>query len=85
MKIKILTVLMIMIYSFNGFSQDANFHIYLCLGQSNMEGNARIQPQDTIGVDKRFQVLEAVDCPNLGRVKGQWYTALPPLCRCKPD
>ena len=23
------------------FAQDANFHIYLCLGQSNMEGNAK--------------------------------------------
>ncbi|MBC7888206.1 MAG: sialate O-acetylesterase [Ferruginibacter sp.] len=83
MKIKILSVLMIMIYSINGSSQDSNFHIYLSLGQSNMEGSARFQQQDTIGVDKRFRVLEAVDCPNLGRVKGQWYTALPPLCRCR--
>lgn len=76
-------MLVMLVYSINAFSQDSNFHIYLCLGQSNMEGNARVQPQDTIGVDKRFQVLEAVDCPNLGRVKGQWYTALPPLCRCR--
>jgi len=63
------------------FSQDPNFYIFLCLGQSNMEGNARIEPQDTT-VDIRFQVLEAVDCPNLGRIKGIWYTAVPPLCRC---
>jgi hypothetical protein len=63
------------------FSQDPNFYIFLCLGQSNMEGNARIEPQDT-NVDMRFQVLEAVDCPNLGRTKGNWYTAVPPLCRC---
>ena len=27
--------------------------------------------------------MEAVDCPNLNRVKGQWYTAVPPLCRCR--
>jgi hypothetical protein len=46
-----------------------------------MEGNARIQPQDTT-VDNRFQVMEAVDCPNLGRIKGKWYPAVPPLCRC---
>jgi hypothetical protein len=46
-----------------------------------MEGNARIQPQDTT-VDNRFQVMEAVDCPNLGRIKGKWYPATPPLCRC---
>ncbi|HWB91655.1 MAG TPA: sialate O-acetylesterase, partial [Puia sp.] len=30
----------------------------------------------------RLRVLEAVDCPNLGRVKGGWYPAVPPLCRC---
>jgi hypothetical protein len=63
------------------FAQDKNFYIFICFGQSNMEGNARIQPQDT-SVDSRFQVMEAVDCPDLGRVKGHWYTAAPPLCRC---
>lgn len=64
------------------FSQNKKFYIFLCLGQSNMEGNARFEPQDTINVDSRFKVMEAVDCPALGRVKGQWYTAVPPLCRC---
>jgi len=64
-----------------GFSQDPDFYIFLSLGQSNMEGHARFQPQDTT-VDKRFQVLEAVDCPNLQRKKGNWYTAVPPLTRC---
>ena len=64
------------------FSQDSRFYIFLCLGQSNMEGNAKFEPQDTT-VDSRFQVMEAVDCPNLNRVKGQWYPAVPPLCRCK--
>jgi hypothetical protein len=47
-----------------------------------MEGNARIEPQDTT-VDPRFQVLAAVDCPDLGRTKGNWYPAIPPLCRCR--
>ncbi|MDR6561305.1 MULTISPECIES: sialate O-acetylesterase [unclassified Arcicella] len=65
------------------FGQDTNFHIYLSFGQSNMEGNAPVEAQDTINVDPRFQVMEAVDCPNLGRSKGQWYTAIPPLCRCR--
>lgn len=64
------------------FSQNKKFYIFLCLGQSNMEGNARFEPQDTINVDTRFKVMEAVDCPNLGREKGKWYTAVPPLCRC---
>ena len=64
-------------------AQDPNFHIYLSLGQSNMEGNARIEAQDTVDVNDRFKVLAAVDCPELGREKGKWYTAVPPLCRCK--
>ncbi len=63
------------------FSQDKKFYIFLCFGQSNMEGNARFEPQDTT-VDSRFQVMETVNCANLNRVKGQWYTAVPPLCRC---
>ncbi|NTE03190.1 sialate O-acetylesterase [Agrobacterium tumefaciens] len=64
------------------FAQDPNFHVYLCLGQSNMEGNARFEPQDTVQVDPRFQVLEAVNCPDLKREMNQWYTAVPPLTRC---
>lgn len=63
-------------------AQDKNFHIYLCLGQSNMEGNAKFEAQDTCEVDNRFRVMAAVDCPELGRVKGQWYKAVPPLVRC---
>jgi hypothetical protein len=63
--------------------QDPNFQIYLSFGQSNMEGAAKIEPQDTVAVDSRFQVLEAVNCPEIGREMGKWYTAKPPLCRCK--
>ncbi len=63
------------------FSQDKNFYIYICFGQSNMEGFPGVEPQDTVNVDSRFQVLAAVDFPKLGRVKGRWYTAVPPLCR----
>jgi hypothetical protein len=29
------------------------------------------------------KVLQAVDCPDLHRTKGNWYTAVPPLSRCK--
>ena len=72
----------LMLLAVTSYAQDKNFHIYLCFGQSNMEGNARIEPQDKEGVDERFQVMAAVDCPEMGRVKGQWYTAVPPLCRC---
>ncbi len=66
------------------FSQDSNFQIYLCIGQSNMEGAARAEPQDST-VNPRFQVMAAVDCDNLGRTKGNWYPAVPPLCRCKTN
>lgn len=66
----------------NAFSQDPNFYIFLCFGQSNMEGNARFEPQDTT-VNARFEVMEAVNCPALGRTMGHWYTAVPPLCRCR--
>ncbi|MEO6097754.1 MAG: sialate O-acetylesterase, partial [Fibrobacteria bacterium] len=64
-----------------GFSQNPDFHIYLAFGQSNMEGSAPIEAQDKKG-NPRFQVLAAVDCSNLNRKKGSWYTAIPPLCRC---
>jgi hypothetical protein len=67
--------------SATSFSQDQKFYIFLCFGQSNMEGNAKIDAQDST-VDPRLQVMEAVNCPNLGREKGKWYTAIPPLCRC---
>lgn len=60
---------------------DPNFHIYLCFGQSNMEGQGTIEEQDET-VDSRFQVMQAVDCSSQGRTKGNWYTATPPLCRC---
>ena len=65
----------------NVFSQDQNFYIYLYFGQSNMESNARFDVQDTT-VNNRFQVMEAVDCPSFDRIKGNWYPAVPPLCRC---
>jgi len=62
-------------------SPDPNFHVYLAFGQSNMEGYPGIEPQDKTGVDKRFQMLAAVDFASLGRKKGEWYDAVPPLCR----
>ena len=65
-----------------GYSQDPNFHVYLSFGQSNMEGYAKIESKDKEGVDERFQVLQVVNCPDLKREKGNWYTAIPPLCRC---
>ena len=38
---------------------DKNFYIFLCFGQSNMEGNAKIEQEDLVGVDSRFQMMAA--------------------------
>ena len=62
-------------------AQDKNFHIFLCFGQSNMEGNARIEPQDSVNVPDAFLNLSAVNFSDKSRKMGQWYKALPPLCR----
>ncbi len=59
---------------------DPNFYVFLCFGQSNMDGAGAIEEQDQT-VDERFQMLAAVDMPKLGREVGQWYPATPPLCR----
>jgi carbohydrate esterase-like sialic acid-specific acetylesterase len=65
----------------NASSQDTNFFVFLCFGQSNMEGFPGIEEQDKTPVDTRFQVMAAVDFPSLNRKKGNWYSASPPLCR----
>ena len=82
MKLKIIAATCLILSALSGFSQDKKFYIFICLGQSNMEGNARIQAQDSIGIDSRFQVLQAVDCGDKGRLKDNWYMAIPPLTRC---
>lgn len=63
------------------FAQKSDFYIYLCFGQSNMEGQGAIEAQDST-VDNRFMVFQALDCPNLGREKAHWYPAVPPTCQC---
>jgi alpha-L-fucosidase 2 len=60
---------------------DKHFYVFLCFGQSNMEGFPGLEPQDKGPVDDRLQILAAVDFPNQARVKGNWYPAVPPLCR----
>jgi alpha-L-fucosidase 2 len=65
----------------NAFAVDTNFWIFLCFGQSNMEGFPGIEEQDKTGLDDRFKVFATVDFPKLGRSKGNWYPAVPPLCR----
>ena len=57
---------------------DPNFYIYLCFGQSNMEGNAKAESMDQT-VDKRFRLLATCNYDNPKRTMGQWYDAKPPL------
>ncbi|MBI9058082.1 MAG: sialate O-acetylesterase [Labilibaculum sp.] len=56
-------------------------HIYLCFGQSNMEGSATIEEQDKT-VNPRFQMMSPMDCADFERKKGEWYDAVPPLSQC---
>ena len=60
---------------------DPNFYIYLCFGQSNMEGNATPESIDKTGIDARFQMLACVNFSSPSRKMGQWYKATPPLVR----
>jgi hypothetical protein len=80
----ILAVIMLFIAA-GAFAQDKKpdpkFFIFLCFGQSNMEAGARPEAQDKGPLDKRFQMLAAVDMPRLNRKMGNWYLATPPLNR----
>ncbi len=78
---RLLVLAGLLLFNVNAFSQDTNFWIFLCFGQSNMEGFPGIVPQDKGPVDPRLQLLAAVDFPNQGRTKDHWYPAVPPLCR----
>ena len=66
-------------------AQDPNFYIFLCFGQSNMEGAARPEAQDLKSPGPRFLWMPAVDYPATetlpARKMGEWYEAIPPLCR----
>jgi len=64
---------------------DENFYIFLCFGQSNMEGAARPEAQDLVSPGPRFLLMPAVDFPatdtRAARKMGEWCEAIPPLCR----
>lgn len=61
-------------------AQDPDFHIYICIGQSNMEGQASLAASDTKNISPRFLNLQAVTCGDWKA--GVWRTAVPPLARC---
>ena len=66
--------------SFAHAAADPDFHIYLLLGQSNMEGAAPIEPQD-LTTHPRVLVLQDADCAS-STPYGEWRVASPPLIRC---
>ena len=57
---------------------DPNFYIYLCFGQSNMEGNAAAESIDA-QVNSRFKMLATCKFDNPARTLGNWYTAKVPI------
>lgn len=63
------------------FAVDENFYIFLCIGQSNMEGAAQPEAEDTVSPGPRFLLMPAVNDEQRGRKIGEWCEATPPLCR----
>jgi hypothetical protein len=58
---------------------DPDFQVYICLGQSNMEGATPFETIDTENLSDRFLMMPTADMPSKGRERGKWYTACPPL------
>jgi hypothetical protein len=83
MKVKGQLLLIVLLMAITNAVTEPNpdFYVFLCFGQSNMEGFPGIEEQDKVILNDRFQVLATVDFPDLGRIKGKWYKAVPPLCR----
>ena len=57
---------------------DSNYYIYLCFGQSNMEGNADAEDIDA-SVISRFKMLATCNYDDNSRSLGKWYTAKVPI------
>lgn len=81
MKKTLIAVLLLAVSTLNLKAEvDPNFYIFLCFGQSNMEGNATPESVD-LKVDRRFRMMAAVSFSDPNRYLHGWYTAVPPLCR----
>ena len=85
-KLTILTLLLTLLPALKmQAAVDPNFYIFLCFGQSNMEGNARPEAADLASPGPRFLLMPAVDFPAAGdrpaRKMGEWCEASAPLCR----
>ena len=80
-KYVLLSALMFLPFSKAAAEVDPNFYIFLCFGQSNMEGAAKPEAQDIASPGPRFLLMPAVDDPQRGRKMGEWCEASAPLCR----
>ena len=84
---KLISTILLGVFTMTAHAQkpDPNFYIFLCFGQSNMEGAARPEAQDLKSPGPRFLWMPAVDYPATEtlpeRKMGEWYEAIPPLCR----
>ena len=81
LKTVLMTALLALPFSRMTAAVDPDFYIFLCFGQSNMEGAARPEAQDLVSPGPRFLLMPAVDDPQRGRKMGEWCEAVPPLCR----
>ncbi|MBR4130123.1 MAG: acetyl xylan esterase [Bacteroidaceae bacterium] len=77
----ILSILFLSALCLKAQTPDPNFYIFLCFGQSNMEGAAKPEQQDIASPGSRFLLMPAVDDAQRGRKKGEWCEAIAPLCR----
>ncbi|MBR5053343.1 MAG: acetyl xylan esterase [Bacteroidaceae bacterium] len=77
----ILSILFLSALCLKAQAPDPNFYIFLCFGQSNMEGAARPEAVDIASPGPRFLLMPAVDDTERGRKKGEWCEASAPLCR----
>ena len=62
-------------------ADDAVFHVFLLLGQSNMAGFEKALAGDKVA-NPRILALGFDDCPAASRTEGEWSVALPPLHEC---
>jgi hypothetical protein len=76
MKLRSLVFAWLLALSANIFAQDTNFWIFLCFGQSNMEGFPGIEEQDKSGVGERFKVFATVDFPKQERIEDAFRAGL---------
>jgi len=75
---KLIVLLMTVMGTYQLHAEDQNFWIFLCFGQSNMAGQAPIEPQD-LTVSDRYLSMATTD--GADRRLGTWRKAVPPLCR----